>query len=164
MMRNHLTRLLMVGSLLLLSACWGGDKSGPEDIHWDRDVCELCKMFISDPRFVAEVRGGEKNNIYKFDDIGCAINWLNDQTWAGDATAEIWVSDAASTRQKMIWLNAREARYVRGELTPMNYGYSAVAPTAAASVDQPGVSFIELTTKILADTPNHICKVPERKE
>lgn len=164
MMRRYVLRLLAVGSLLLLSACWGGEKSGPEDIHWDRDVCELCKMFISDHRFAAEVRGGEKKKIYKFDDIGCAINWLNDQEWAGDNTAEIWVTDFTSTRENTIWLNAREARYERGELTPMNYGYSAIAPASGPSETQPGISFVELTAKILTDAPNHICKVPNRNE
>ena len=90
-MRKLLTRLMAGFALLTLSACIGGEKSGPEDIHWDRDVCELCKMLISDPKFAAEVRGGEKRKLYKFDDIGCAVNWLNDQPWAGDAETEIWV-------------------------------------------------------------------------
>ncbi|HEY9081513.1 nitrous oxide reductase accessory protein NosL [Magnetovibrio sp.] len=161
-MQRLITRLLMVGAVLVLAACGDGDKSGPEDIHWDRDVCELCKMFVSDPRFAAEVRGGEKNKLYKFDDIGCAINWLNDQHWAGDQATEIWVAEGSSTREKMVWLNAREAHYVRGELTPMNYGYTAFAPTSAG--DPVGIDFVALTSKILADAPNHICKVPDRNE
>jgi len=162
MMQRLITRILMVGAVLSLAACWGEEKSGPVDIHWDRDVCELCRMFISDPRFAAEVRGGENNKIYKFDDIGCAINWLNDQHWAGDQTAEIWAAEATSTREKMVWLNAREARYVKGELTPMNYGYSAIVPVEGR--EQVGIDFVTLTTKILADAPNHICKVPQRNE
>jgi len=162
MIQRLITRTLMVGAVLALAACWGEEKSGPVEIHWDRDVCELCRMFISDPRFAAEVRGGEKNKIYKFDDIGCAINWLNDQHWAGDEAAEIWAAEATSTREKTIWLNAREARYVKGELTPMNYGYSAVAPSQTG--EQVGIDFVTLTSKILADAPNHICKVPQRNE
>jgi len=164
MMQRYLARVVMVGFMLVLGACWGGEKSGPEDIHWDRDACELCKMLISDARFAAEVRGGDKNKLYKFDDIGCAINWLNDQHWAGDEAAEIWVADGASTRDNLIWLNAREARYVKGALTPMNYGFSAVAPSSSVSGQAVGIGFVELTRKILTDTPNHICKVPERNE
>jgi len=164
MMGPYILRLLAVCSLLLVGACWSGEKTGPEDIRWDRDVCELCRMFVSDPRFAAEVRGGEKMKLYKFDDIGCAINWLNDQEWAGDKVAEIWVADHTSTRDNMIWLNAREARYDRGELSPMNYGYSAMAPTPSVSGTPPGISFVELTAKILTDAPNHICVVPKRDE
>lgn len=160
MMIKFLTRFLMIGSVLALTACIGGEKTGPEDIHWDRDVCELCKMFISDPAFVAEVRGGDKKKIYKFDDIGCAVNWLNDQPWAGDEATEIWVAGQGSTREKVIWLNAREARYIKGELSPMNYGYTAVPP----SPDNPGIDFVAMTTAILADAPNHICVAPERHE
>lgn len=154
MMGLNFTRAMLISALLVLSACWGGDKTGPEDIHWDRDSCELCKMLISDARFVAEVRGGPKNKITKFDDIGCAVNWLNDQDWAGDPATEIWVADVSSTRTNMIWLNARDAHYVKAELTPMNYGYGAVSDL------KQGIDFAQMTAKILTDTPNHICKVP----
>lgn len=157
-------RVVFVGALLVLGACWNNDKTGPEDIYWDRDVCELCKMFISDPRFAAEVRGGEKRKLYKFDDIGCAIHWLNQQSWAGDKATEIWVAESSSTREKVIWLNAADARYVAGELTPMNYGYRAVAPTSQASGEPEGIDFYALTTKILAGSPNHICSTPGRND
>lgn len=154
MMWANFTRLMMIGFVLVLSACWGGDKTGPEEIRWDLESCELCKMLISDARYVAEVRGGVKKQIIKFDDIGCAVNWLNDQDWAGDPATEIWVADVASTRTNMIWLKAREAHYVKAELTPMNYGYGAV------SDPKQGIDFVQMTAKILTDTPNHICKVP----
>ena len=39
---------------LLLGACDSG--SGPVDVKLGRDVCEMCGMIISDPRFLAEVR------------------------------------------------------------------------------------------------------------
>lgn len=162
MMIKFLSRLLMVSTVLVLSACWGDDKTGPEDIHWDRDACELCRMFISDPRFVAEVRGGPKKKLYKFDDVGCAVNWLNGQNWAGDLSAEIWVAGEGSTRENVNWLKARDAYYVKGELTPMNYGYSAVAATNSGA--QAGIDFVAMTTAILADVPNHICKIPDRHE
>lgn len=157
-MMKYLKPFMFVAALFMLTACWGEQKTGPEDIHWDRDTCELCNMFISEPRFAAEVRGGEKNKIYKFDDIGCALHWLNDQHWAGDSATEIWVADStSSTRDKVIWLKAADARYVRGELTPMDYGYRAVAPMSSASGEAVGIDFVALTTQILAGKPNHIC-------
>lgn len=161
MLHRYLTRLVMVGALFALGACGDGDKSGPEDAHFDRDMCELCSMYISDPRFAAEVRGGEKMKLYKFDDIGCAINWLNDQEWANDEATEIWVANYTSTREKMIWLDAREARYVGGEISPMDYGLKAVAPTSTASGEPVGIDFVAMTNQILAETPNHICTVPK---
>lgn len=157
MLQKYFTRVLMVGAVLALGAC-GDSTSGPEDIHWDRDQCELCRMLISDHRFAAEVRGGEDRKLYKFDDIGCAINWLNDQEWASDKTVEIWVADYTSTRENFVWLDAREARYLRGELSPMNYGLKAVAALEGAGQ---GIGFVEMTTEILAENPNHICSVPK---
>lgn len=154
-------KLFALFILLTMTACFGGEDTGPEDIHWDRDVGELCKMLISDPSFAAEVRGGEKRKLYKFDDIGCAINWLNEQSWAGDEATEIWVADGASTRENLIWLNARDARYVKGRFSPMNYGYTAHAANAGKDGS---IDFVALTRAILANTANHICKTPDRHE
>ena len=156
--RKSIGRFAQIALLMVLAACGDGGKTGPEDVHWDRDVCELCQMFISDARFVAEVRGGERRTLHKFDDIGCAINWLNKQEWAGDPTAEIWVASVTSTRESVVWLDARQARYVKGELTPMNYGYSAYPPSSTASGEAEGIGFVELTSKIIANGENHICK------
>jgi copper chaperone NosL len=64
-----------------LSAC-GSSGAWPEgmaEIKWDRDTCVRCSMVISDRRFAAELRGGEKNTVFKFDDIGCAVFWMRDK-------------------------------------------------------------------------------------
>lgn len=145
---------LLVLAVVLLGGCLE-EKTGPEPIHWDRDVGMLCSMIISDARFAAEVRGGPDRKLYKFDDIGCAVNWLNDKPWAGDEETEIWVAEQTSTRDNVRWLNARDARYVTGRYSPMNYGYGAVMQNLAGSID-----FVELTDRILADAPNHICARP----
>lgn len=140
---------------VLLTGCFEEDRTGPEKVHWDRDVGELCQMMISDARYVTEIRGGPKRKLYKFDDIGCAVNWLNEKDWAGDEATEIWVAERTSTREKVNWLNAREARYLGGAMSPMNYNYEAVNASEPGSID-----FVELTTTILADAPNHICATP----
>jgi len=155
--RRRTLGLLVVAAAFPLQGCFEGDQTGPEDVHWDRDACALCNMLISDPRFTAQVRGGPKKKLYKFDDIGCAINWLNDKPWAGDEATEIWVAELDSTREKVIWLKARDAHYLSGELTPMNYGFGAVSDPGLGRMD-----FVQLTNKILAEKPNHICTVPER--
>lgn len=142
--------------VILLSGCFEGERTGPEEIYWDRDMGTLCNMMISDARYVSEIRGGPKRKIYKFDDIGCAVNWLNDQPWASDTETEFWVAERTSTRDNVIWLKAREARFVKGEMSPMNYNFEAVNASVPGSID-----FVALTNAILADAPNHICSVPE---
>ena len=105
---------------LLLGACDSG--SGPVDVKLGRDVCEMCGMIISDPRFLAEVRLAD-GKIHKFDDVGDAVNWLSSGCHGLGDIKEFWVIDSVKGKT---WLDARKAFYRRAE-TPMNYGFAAVA-------------------------------------
>lgn len=119
-------------ALPLVPAGCGQPQTGPVPVRFDRDSCELCRMLISDPRFAAEVRGGPGREIYKFDDIGDAINWVARQPWAVEQRAEIWVM---SYEDGETWLDARKARYRTGVRSPMDYGYAAVPGGPAEAVD-----------------------------
>lgn len=88
-------------------------------------------MVVSDRVFAAEVRGGSRQQVYKFDDLGCAIVWLEDQPWKDDPAAEIWVTDFRTGH----WLDARKAYYVSVKNTPMDYGLGAAADAAPGSID-----------------------------
>ena len=155
--RRHALALIGLGGVgLTLGGCFEPE-TGPVEIAWDRDSCELCKMIISDQRFAAQVRGGPKHKAYKFDDIGCAVNWLNEKPWAGDPKTEIWVAERTSKRAAMTWLNAREARYVPDQITPMNYGFGAVKPDAPEAEGR-SIGFERMTDIILKNAPNHICR------
>ena len=103
--------------------------TGLVDVKWDRDACERCRMVLSDQHFAAQVRGGPKNKAYLFDDLGCAVHWLNKQTWG--ETAKIWVTDYSNGK----WLDARNAHYVPGQITPMDFEFGAVAELIKGSVD-----------------------------
>jgi len=119
---------------LLLSACSGGDETGPVDVRFDRDSCEHCRMVLSDPGFVAEIRyfpPGKRSRVAKFDDIGCAITWLADQPWQSDSKTEIWVADYRTKK----WIDARTATYVRVKSTPMDYGLGAQSEPAPDGLD-----------------------------
>lgn len=125
----------------LLTACHQEPTTGAAEVKWDRDTCARCSMALSDRRFAAQVRGGPKQRVFKFDDIGCAVFWLKDQPWAGDASTEIWVRDLRSE----MWLEARSAYYVANKSTPMGYGYGAVVAQEAGAVN-----FEEARKRILA--------------
>lgn len=133
----------LVGGLLLgvssLAACSGEPLSGPVDIKWDRDVCERCKMVISDRQYAAQVRDPNKK-VHKFDDFGDAIFFLEHQTWPAQGI-EFWVADMHSNH----WLDARKAHYLGGKRTPMGYGYGALAEPSPGTV-----SYDEARRAILA--------------
>jgi len=49
----------LILGMLPLAGC--DSDTGPADVKFGRDVCEMCGMIISDPRFVTEVRLGDRS-------------------------------------------------------------------------------------------------------
>lgn len=127
-LRRVLAPLLLAG---FLAGCGGEPETGPVAVKWDRDTCARCNMALSDKRYAAQVRGGPKHQAYRFDDFGCAVFWLRDKPWAGDPATEFWVMDTRSGN----WIDARKAHYVPGKMTPMAYGFGAVALPEAGSLN-----------------------------
>jgi hypothetical protein len=123
-----------------LSGCGKGSAwpEGMTEIKWDRDTCVRCNMVISDRRFAAQMKGGPKSTVFKFDDIGCVSFWLRDKArdypWMTEAATRLWVADAANQGDRMTWHDAKTAQYI-GKTSPMGYNYAAVARPQAMSVD-----------------------------
>lgn len=135
-------------ALFLLAGCDKEPQTGPGKIRFDRETCERCLMAISDPNFAAEVRGGpegKKTELYKFDDLGCAVIWLDQQPWKDNPRTEIWVTDYKTGE----WIDARKASYVKNQLTPMNYGLGAQPQTAPGALN-------------FAEAREHIYRVEEK--
>ena len=136
-------RVLLSFIFLVLGACSPDQVTGPGEVRWDREICTRCSMALSDRHYAAQVRGapaGEQTRLYKFDDIGCAVIWLEQQEWKDDSRTEIWVADHDSGE----WLDARKASFIEGKISPMNYGLGAQAQAIAGSLD-----FSEAKTHIL---------------
>jgi copper chaperone NosL len=141
MMRLPAKIFLLGAVALFLAACSRAPETGPVEVKWDRDTCKRCSMAISDRHYAVEVRGGPKKQVFKFDDIGCAVHWLKDQPWGNDPAAEIWVTDFRSGK----WLDARGAHYVAGKTTPMAYGFGASGEALLGSI-----GFDEVRKQLLA--------------
>ena len=127
-------RILLSCVFFVAAGCTPEEVSGPGEVRWDRETCTRCNMAVGDRSFAVQVRGapaGEKSRLYKFDDIGCAVIWLDKQAWKDDARTEIWVADHRNGE----WIDAREAFYVTGKISPMNYGLAAQAEAAEAALD-----------------------------
>ena len=154
--RHFLGRLATAGFVLTplaaaLSACTkSGWPEGMAEIVWDRDTCARCSMVISDRRFAAELRGGPRDTVYKFDDIGCAVTWCTEKVaarpWINDPATRLWVAEFAGQGRR--WLPARQAHYVVGPNSPMGYNQ------AAYPAPQPGsLAFEDMAEQTAAAWP-----------
>jgi len=126
--------ILLSCLFLVLGGCTPDEVTGPGEVRWDRETCTRCNMAVGDRAYAAQVRGaspGEKSRLYKFDDIGCAVIWLDKQAWKDDAHTAIWVAD----HRNGAWIDARKAFYVTGKISPMNYGLGAQAEIAEGAFD-----------------------------
>ncbi len=126
--------LFSVGLLFVLAGCSNEPDTGPGKVRWDREVCARCAMAVSDHNYAAQVRGGppgQKGKLYKFDDIGCAVIWLDEQPWKDNPKTEVWVTDYRNGE----WIDARKAWYVKGKITPMGYGLGATMEKEPGALD-----------------------------
>lgn len=133
--------LFFLVNLLALSACSEAPQTGPVDVRFDRDICERCRMVLSDPRFSAQVRyvANNRSGVSKFDDIGCAVVWLQENKLQNDKQVEIWVTDY----QTRDWIDARKATYVKVGTTPMEYGLAATADSTSTGMNfEQAIDFI----------------------
>jgi copper chaperone NosL len=114
-------------SLVFVAAC---RQSEPKAVDLlPEDMCAYCKMAISEKRYAAEfiTRDGE---VFKFDDIGCMVNYTKSKSNRADIAA-FFVVDFESKQ----WLRAETACFVRSPefKTPMNGNIAAFRDNRTAS-------------------------------
>ena len=133
--------MLILFVLLGFTACKDKIDTGPHAVRYGEDVCERCKMIISDKRFAAQfiTEGGEAK---KYDDTGCMVEDLKDAEKRGEKTIAVFVSDYNTGE----WLDAGKAFYLaNGELkSPMGYNIAAFG-----SVEELNASPLSKTGKAL---------------
>jgi len=107
--------------LLGFSGCEKKPVGAVQQMHWDRDMCERCKMAISERKFAVQIIDPKTGKDYKFDEIGCAILWMDETGIPWKEEAIIWINDAKTGE----WIDARRAKYTYGAITPMAFGFAA---------------------------------------
>ena len=111
-------------SLLLAIGFGGCEKRDPtalHKVHWDRDMCERCKMVVSERHHAVQVINPQTGRSYMFDDIGCTVLWFDEEKIEWADSAKIWITDAETGE----WIDARTAFYDTYNITPMAYGLGA---------------------------------------
>ena len=107
MFRNILTSFLFLIILFQLTGC----KNGPEPINYGHDECEFCRMLITDNRYGSEIVT-DKGKVFKFDEIGCMIEYAMVKNFIGDANQKFLVTDFATPES---FINATNAFYVQND-------------------------------------------------
>ena len=134
LLRSRRTVLLALAAACVPLACSRSDQ--PIEPVWGKEPCAYCKMLVSDKRYAAQIAtGGER---FFFDDLGCMVLWLETH----EPPVRFWVHDAAGGG----WLDAREAHYVAGAHTPMDFGFEAHAAD--------GIGFAAMRDAVIAKKRN----------
>ena len=136
--RAHPAQIALIVFVWFLAGCWQAADTGPGEIHWDRQTCEQCQMVISERRYAVQVRKVGEHQTHAFDDLGCALLWLDEQGLLDgpNPEPEIWVMDSAGRE----WVDAHSARFEGGLPTPMVYGFGTA---------EQGISLSEVEQSVL---------------
>ena len=111
--------ILLVLCTLIFVSC----ETGPQPIVVGKDECYFCKMPVADPKFGAEIVT-EKGKIYKFDDIGCMLNFMNNGLGADEKAEKILAVDYYNN---FGLLDVKNAVFLKSPNlhSPMNSGIAA---------------------------------------
>ncbi len=120
-MRKYSLLLILMTLFMNFTGCQKKSSGGIEKMHWDRDMCERCKMAISERKYAVQVIDPKTHKAYKFDDIGCAVLWFDEEHIPWKDQAKIYITDAKTGK----WIDARKAIYTDDSITPMAFGFAA---------------------------------------
>ena len=79
--------LTIVFLVTVITACSGQ----PEPISYGHDECDFCKMQITDNRYGSEIVS-DKGKIYKFDEVGCMVNFALVENLLGNSNNKFLVT------------------------------------------------------------------------
>ncbi len=105
--------------LLILAAGAVGCAAGIPVLRYGVDVCDFCRMTISDPEFAALAETA-KGRAARFDSIECLARWIEEQE---EFPRNTWVTDFATPS---VMLATNEARFYRAAVrSSMGQGWIA---------------------------------------
>lgn len=113
------------------------------NFQWGEDRCIRCDMKIKDKYFAAQIINPDNKIVYRFDDIGCAVLWLNENHVTWENKAIIWVTDAKSGE----WIMAQKALFLDDSITPMAFGFATYSTETLPPKSRP-IVYDEINRRI----------------
>lgn len=117
--RVLLTLLMLTTILILGTACSNDSTYPPESINPEVDVCAVCNMSLVHDEHITQLITKDKT-AYKFDDIGCMVQFIEAGEKNGLDLGAVYVKDT-DNNQWIEWTNAVHV-YHPDIWTPMAYG------------------------------------------
>lgn len=114
-------------------------------VHWDRDMCERCKMVVSDRKNTVRMQEANSKKYYVYDDIGCYIWWIERDGNFKGKVGEVVINDSQTGE----WIDMKNALYTAGNISPMGYGFWAYKKGTEPK-DREILDFVEVKKRIIA--------------
>jgi len=103
----------------------------PEPIKYGQDVCDLCKMNITDNKFAAEIVT-RKGKVFKFDSIECLFNFKHTELENSTIHSE-WVNDFANPGEL---INLKNAYFLHSEVFRSPMGLNVLSFSSKEKRDE----------------------------
>ncbi len=114
--------IILFAVTFVMTACSKSGDPIPVDIYPEEDVCETCRMLITDQRFAAECVM-KKGRAKKFDDPICMIRYFDMAKTLGIAKREDVRAYFVKDYDKKEWMDAKKAHFVKANVvTVMGFG------------------------------------------
>ena len=117
--------LVLLAAIVAVQGCAKSGDPAPVEIYPEEDVCETCRMLITDQRFAAECLM-KKSRAKKFDDVICLIRYFDMAATLGIAKREDVRAYFVKDYDSREWIDAYKAHFVKANVvTVMGYGVVA---------------------------------------
>ena len=120
-------KLALLVLFMFLISCSDKPDDGPVNIYYGEDICERCKMIISEKDFASQYQLSNGKSV-KFDDLGCMIHYMDEEDNLN--ISSVYVMDYSSKE----WIDGQDAYYIWSQniTTPMGHGILALKDSKKA--------------------------------
>lgn len=136
-------KILAIICLIFFFSCSDNTEEGPVKVYYGENICEKCKMIISEKNFAAQYKAPSGKAV-NFDDLGCMFHYMD--TEEKETISQVYVIDYNSNQ----WIEGQNAYYVWADsiTTPMGHGIIAFKERSDAE------QFPNTGSKYLGDITN----------